>query len=223
MYGGAASERVGPKADVHFIGDSVPRSLSADGLASTTVTPASPTSVPMTSPSNATSTTTSRVSSSSSPVSTSTTPNANVFVCPENYCRDTQFNPPSTTACIYPDPVVLMDCWEKYCDKVKVGSYCLVWEDPSDRMCHGTPKPCYCEDYEVVKGHYVLPSEIPSGWAEARDCDYNGPPSDMPGQPNGGKVQPTTTTPSTSGAMNSVSGGALAVGFAVVAEVSRSN
>ncbi|KAF4740747.1 hypothetical protein FOZ62_019646 [Perkinsus olseni] len=190
------------------------------GSASTTLSP------PSTTPSssgNVTITSTASVNTVTTATSTTaaaTTPSTtpSVFVCPKTYCRDTQFNPPSTTTCIYPDPIVLMDCWEKYCDKIQVGSYCLVWEPPSGRMCHGTNKPCYCSDYEAVQGRYVSPSSVPVGWEVATECNYNGSPDDYPDQRPGDNTQPTP--PAVSGASGLVvTGAAVAAGALLLAEV----
>lgn len=111
-----------------------------------------------------------------------------------------------------------MDCWEKYCDKVQVGSYCLVWEPPSGRKCSGTNKPCYCSEYEAVQGRFVLPSDVPTGWEVAPDCDYNGSPDEYPGYRHGDNGQ-TTTTPVTSSATGLVNGGLAVFGSILAAQV----
>ncbi|KAF4742818.1 hypothetical protein FOZ63_000227 [Perkinsus olseni] len=123
-----------------------------------------------------------------------------VMACPTGFCHDTQFNPGSNTTCIYPDPVKLMDCWEDYCSSVEAGGYCLVWEPPSGRVCHGGMKKCYCSEYKQAQAEFYPADAIPSGWEQAQECDYSGA--------TGGTTQTPPPPPKISGAKEAMTLGA---------------
>jgi hypothetical protein len=106
--------------------------------------------------------------------------------CPADvpYCID--YISSDNGTCMYPDPVVLKECYDKSCIQNQWGrivrkqqgedSYCKDFMTPQGRACQWIDHlPCTCESQSVYyySGEFIPPHEsIPSGFAEVHPCTY---------------------------------------------------
>ncbi|KAF4685478.1 hypothetical protein FOZ62_000845 [Perkinsus olseni] len=111
---------------------------------------------------------------------TTTLPPVNLY-CPQGYCLDTKMH--NNVTCINMLPAQMIDCWDNYCDSVE-NEYCMSWGIGSGRVCHSTTTMCQCTYLSVIQAQIIVGYiPAPSGWTEAKECDYAGT----------GYAPPTTT------------------------------